>query len=128
MNKIIFIITFIFIQSTTNIVFAVEPDEILKNKALEERAKKISSKLRCLVCQNESINNSSADIAKDLRVLVRDKLISGESDKDIINYIHNKYGDFVLYKPPLKSYTLLLWLFPILFFFSLFYLFFRPKK
>ena len=128
MNKIILIVSFMFFQATPYIIQSVEPDEVLKNSELEERAKVISAKLRCLVCQNESINNSNADIAKDLRMLVRDKLLSGETDKEILEYIHQRYGDFVLYSPPLKSYTLLLWLFPIFFFCFLIYLFFRIKR
>ena len=72
MNKIILIVSFMFFQATPYIIQSVEPDEVLKNSELEERAKVISAKLRCLVCQNESINNSNADIAKDLRMLVRE--------------------------------------------------------
>ena len=128
MNKIILIVSFMFFQATPYIIQSVEPDEVLKNSELEERAKVISAKLRCLVCQNESINNSNADIAKDLRMLVRDKLLSGETDKEILGYIHQRYGDFVLYSPPLKSYTLFLWLFPVFFFCFLIYLFFRIKR
>ena len=128
MNKIILIVSFMFFQATPYIIQSVEPDEVLKNSELEERAKVISAKLRCLVCQNESINNSNADIAKDLRMLVREKLLSGETDKEILGYIHQRYGDFVLYSPPLKSYTLFLWLFPVFFFCFLIYLFFRIKR
>lgn len=109
-------------------VKSIEPDEILGNNSLEERAKYISKFLRCLVCQNEDINNSNADIARDLRILVREKLVEGKSDDEIINYIHSKYGDYILYKPPLRIDTFLLWIFPILFFFFFIYLFFKKPK
>lgn len=119
-----FLFFLIFLQG----VNSIEPDEILENNSLEERAKSISKFLRCLVCQNEDINNSNADIARDLRILVREKLVEGKSDDEIINYVHSKYGDYILYKPPLRIDTLLLWIFPILFFFFFIYLFFKKPK
>ena len=120
----LFLFFLIFLQG----VNSIEPDEILENNSLEERAKSISKFLRCLVCQNEDINNSNADIARDLRILVREKLVEGKSDDEIINYVHSKYGDYILYKPPLRIDTLLLWIFPILFFFFFIYLFFKKPK
>ncbi len=93
---------------------AVEPGEILPDAALETRARTISAELRCLVCQNQSIDDSNAPLAKDLRVLVRERLKAGESDRAVIDYIVARYGDFVLLKPPLNSHTLLLWLTPLL--------------
>ena len=72
--------------------------------------------------------HSNADIARDLRILVREKLVEGKSDDEIINYVHSKYGDYILYKPPLRIDTLLLWIFPILFFFFFIYLFFKKPK
>ena len=107
---------------------AVEPDEILKNKELEEVARQIGKNLRCLVCQNEDIENSNADIAKDLRLLVRKKLKEGESKKDIISFVHSRYGDFVLFSPPMRYDTLALWVLPLVFFLFLTYLFFRRKN
>lgn len=89
--------------------FAVEPDEVLDNPALEARARGISKELRCLVCQNESIDDSNADLAKDLRLLVRERLVQGDSDDDVVAYIVSRYGDFVLLKPPLDMRTVLLW-------------------
>ena len=107
---------------------AVEPDEILQNSELEEIAREIGKNLRCLVCQNEDIENSNADIAKDLRLLVRKKLTEGESKKEIISFIHSRYGDFVLFSPPVRYDTLGLWILPFLFFLFLIFLFFRRKN
>ncbi len=106
---------------------AVEPDEILDDPTLEKTAREIGKKLRCLVCQNEDIESSNADIAKDLRILVRKMLSDGKKKEDIITYIHSRYGDFVLFSPPFRYDTIWLWVIPILLFFSLFYFFFRSK-
>jgi cytochrome c-type biogenesis protein CcmH len=95
-------------------VFAVEPDEMLKDPALEQRAREISRHLRCLVCQNQSIDDSNADLARDLRLLVRARLKAGDSDKAVIRYIVARYGDFVLLKPPVKPATYALWFGPAL--------------
>ena len=94
---------------------AVEPDEILNDPALEARARTISRELRCLVCQNQSIDDSDAPLARDLRVLVRDRLSAGDSDTQVMDYVVSRYGDFVLLKPPFKATTLLLWGGPVLF-------------
>ena len=93
---------------------AVEPGEVLPDTAMEARARAISSELRCLVCQNQSIDDSNAPLAKDLRLLVRERLKAGESDTAVVSYVVARYGDFVLLKPPLNSRTLLLWLAPLL--------------
>ena len=93
---------------------AVEPDEILANPVLEARARAISAGLRCMVCQNESIDDSDADLAKDLRILIRQKLKAGASDDQIRAYLVQRYGDFILLKPPFEGATLLLWLGPAL--------------
>ena len=95
-------------------VRAVEPSEILPDAALESRARHISSELRCLVCQNQSIDDSNAPLAKDLRLLVRERLQAGDSDRGVMDFIVARYGDFVLLKPPFNSATLLLWLAPVL--------------
>ena len=87
-------------------VMSIEPDEILKDAQLEQRAREISSVLRCMVCQNENIDNSNAGIARDLRILIREELVAGKTNSQIINFVHGKYGDYVLFKPPLKFYTL----------------------
>lgn len=91
---------------------ALDPSERLDESTLEERARHISLQLRCLQCQNQTIDDSDAEIAKDLRRLVRKKLIAGQSDQEILEYIHLKYGDFVLMKPPVKPMTWGLWFFP----------------
>ncbi len=91
---------------------AVEPGERLADPALEARAREISKTLRCLVCQNESIDNSNADLAKDIRVLLRERLVAGDSDAAARQFLVDRYGDFVLLKPPLNTATLLLWFGP----------------
>ena len=92
----------------------VEPEEILDNKNLEERARNISKTLRCLVCQNQSIDESEAALAKDLRLIVRERLKLGDNDEEVINFIRGRYGDFVLLDPPVNKKTIVLWLSPIL--------------
>ena len=91
---------------------AVNPDEILDDPVLEGRARSISQKLRCLVCQNQSIDDSDADLARDLRVIVRQRLVAGDSDKQVIQYIVDRYGDYVLLEPPVKGSTYALWFGP----------------
>jgi cytochrome c-type biogenesis protein CcmH len=89
--------------------WAVEPDEMLSNPVLEARARAISKELRCMVCQNESIDESEAPLARDLRVLVRQRIMAGDSDAQIINFLVSRYGEFILLKPPLSWNTLALW-------------------
>ncbi len=93
---------------------AVQPDEVLADPKLEARARAISSELRCLVCQNQSIDDSDAPLARDLRLLVRDQLKSGASDSDIRTFLVARYGEFVLLRPSFNAHTLLLWLGPVL--------------
>lgn len=93
---------------------AVEPDEILPDPALELRARKLSAELRCMVCQNQSIDDSNAPLARDLRLLVRERLKTGASDAEVRDFLVSRYGDFVLLKPPLSTGTILLWLTPLL--------------
>jgi cytochrome c-type biogenesis protein CcmH len=95
-------------------VHAVQPDEILPDAQLEQRARKISAGLRCMVCQNQSIDDSDASLAKDLRVLVRDHLKAGDSDAQIRDYLVARYGNFILLKPPFEWDTALLWLSPFM--------------
>ena len=92
--------------------FAVNPDERLADPALEARARALSQQLRCLVCQSESIDDSNADLAHDLRVLVRDRLKAGDSDDEVLAYLRARYGDYVLLKPPVERATWLLWFGP----------------
>jgi cytochrome c-type biogenesis protein CcmH len=95
-------------------VLAVQPDEVLNDPGLEQRARAISAGLRCLVCQNQSIDDSEAPLAKDLRILVRERLKAGDSDAEVRNYLVERYGEFVLLLPALSAHTVLLWLAPIL--------------
>ena len=96
----------------TQAAMAVTPDEMLKEPALEARAREVSQLLRCVVCQNQSIDDSDAQLARDLRLLVRERIRAGDSDNDVIAYVVSRYGDFVLLKPPLKAATAALWLGP----------------
>ncbi|MGB0630253.1 MAG: cytochrome c-type biogenesis protein [Alphaproteobacteria bacterium] len=93
---------------------AVQPDEILSDPAMENRAREISKELRCLVCQNQSIDDSDAPLARDLRLLVRERLQAGDSDAETMDFIVDRYGDFVLLRPPFKTSTLILWIGPAL--------------
>ena len=92
--------------------WAVQPDEMLTNPVLEARARDISRGLRCLVCQNQSIDESDAGLARDLRLIVRERLVAGDSDQAVIDFVVARYGDFVLLNPPFKSTTYLLWFSP----------------
>lgn len=95
---------------------AVEPNEILKNPQLEMRARMLSKNIRCLVCQNQSIDDSNASLAKDLRRIVREQLVNGASDSEIFDFLVKRYGDFVLLKPPIKPTTYILWYGPLFLF------------
>jgi len=88
---------------------AVQPSEMLKDPELEARARALSSELRCLVCQNESIDDSDADLARDIRLLIRERITKGESNTQVRDFLVSRYGDFILLKPPLKLSTALLW-------------------
>ena len=98
--------------STAAPALAVQPDEILPNAGLEARARNLSKELRCMVCQNQSIDDSDAPLARDLRVLVRERLVAGDSDAEVLDFLTARYGDFVLLKPRLTAHTALLWLAP----------------
>jgi cytochrome c-type biogenesis protein CcmH len=95
---------------------AVNPDEMLKDPAQEHRARELGKDLRCLVCQNQSIDDSDADLAKDLRVIVRERIAKGDSDDQVRKFVVDRYGDYVLLKPPFKASTLALWLGPLVLF------------
>ncbi len=92
---------------------AVQPDEILPDPKMEERARNLSRELRCMVCQNQSIDDSDAPLARDLRLLVRERLKAGDSDRQVMDYLTGRYGDFVLLKPPVNWRTALLWGLPL---------------
>lgn len=92
--------------------YAVQPDEIMSDPTRESRARDLSRELRCMVCQNQSIDDSDAPLARDLRLLVRERIASGDSDAQVVDFLVARYGEFVLLKPRFKSHTLLLWLLP----------------
>ena len=102
----------LFIISITTFSLSVEPEEFMKDPKKELRAREISKNIRCVVCQNQSIDDSSAQLAKDLRLLIRQKIREGSTDKQIYNFLTKRYGDFILLNPPLKTSTIFLWLFP----------------
>lgn len=118
-------ITLVFsLMSLSTPGHAVQPDEVLENPALEKRAREISLELRCLVCQNQSIDDSDAPLARDLRILVRDRLKQGDSDAEVIDFVVARYGEFVLLRPRFAPHTMALWLAtPLLFLTGLFLLF-----
>ncbi len=99
----------LFLAFAMNGAFAVQPDEVLNDPVLETRARDISAELRCMVCQNQSIDDSDAPLARDLRVLVRERLVAGDSDQEVMSYLVARYGEFVLLKPRFAPHTLLLW-------------------
>ena len=106
------IIAFLFLCVSLMPAHAVNPDEVLSDPALEERARDLSAKLRCLVCQNQSIDDSDAELAKDLRVIVRERLVAGDSDEAVIDFIVARYGEYVLLQPRFAAHTWLLWVSP----------------
>ena len=92
--------------------FAVQPDEVLKDPALEARARALSAELRCMVCQNQSIDDSDATLARDLRILLRERLTEGDTDAEVLDFLVARYGEFILLKPRFNARTLLLWVVP----------------
>jgi cytochrome c-type biogenesis protein CcmH len=103
---------FAFLLAVASPAGAVLPDEMLTDLVLEARARDISKNLRCLVCQNQSIDDSDADLARDLRIIVRERLVAGDSDGAVIGFVVDRYGDFVLLNPPFKASTYVLWIGP----------------
>jgi cytochrome c-type biogenesis protein CcmH len=103
------IVTFLFTLAMSAASLAVQPDEVLKDPVLESRARDLSRELRCMVCQNQSIDDSEAPLARDLRLLVRERLTKGDSDGQVIDFLVARYGEFVLLKPRFEWQTLLLW-------------------
>ncbi len=93
---------------------AVNPDEVLRDPVLEQRARNLSAQLRCMVCQNQSIDDSNAELARDLRVLVRERLSNGDTDREVIDYVVSRYGEFVLLNPRMSAKTIVLWATPVL--------------
>ena len=126
---ILIIIAICLTQLISNFSFAVEPDEILKNPKYELKARNISKNIRCMVCQNQSIDESNAPLAKDLRILIRDKIKEGKNDEEIYKFLTDRYGDFILLKPPLNSKNLILWFLPfILLILGIYVVFYHNKK
>src|SRR5579884_2717033 len=107
--KYLHALALLVVLAVSSVAWAVEPDEMLTDPGLEARARAISKELRCMVCQNESIDDSQAPLAHDLRVLVRERLKAGDSDAQVMNFLVARYGEFVLLKPPLSWHTLALW-------------------
>ena len=126
----LYYIFFIFFLASR--AFAVEPSEILDDARLEDRARNLSSNIRCLVCQNENIDSSESEFAKDLRLFIREQLVEGRTDDEIEKFLVSKYGSYILFKPEFKSYNIFLYLFgPFIFMFSLImilFIFLNPKK
>ena len=106
LNVAIGVLSFVFFSTPG---YAVEPDEVLENSSLELRARNLSKELRCLVCRNESIDESNSIIARDLRLLLRDRLEAGDSDKEILNFLVGRYGEYILLKPVLDGKNIFLW-------------------
>ncbi len=109
----ILITALILSAASAGLAAAVEPDEMLEDPVLEQRARDISQNLRCLVCQNQSIDDSNAGLARTLRIIVRERLVAGDSDEAVLQYVVDRYGDYVLLRPPLKPTTYALWYGPL---------------
>ena len=112
LNRVLSSIVAIGLIIGASTAYAVQPDEIMANPVLESRARELSRELRCMVCQNQSIDDSDAPLARDLRLLVRERIASGESNSQVIEFLVARYGDFVLLRPRLIGVTLLLWFLP----------------
>jgi cytochrome c-type biogenesis protein CcmH len=111
MRKLIAILTIVMLAAfAAPAAFAVQPDEIMGDPAKEARARDLSRELRCMVCQNQSIDDSGAPLARDLRLLVRERIAAGDSDNQVIDFLVARYGEFVLLKPRVNEHTLVLWL------------------
>ena len=124
----ILLISFVLLLNPLN-VFSIEPDEILSDSKLENRARNLSKGIRCLVCQNQSIDDSDSELAKDLRKIIRIKIVEGKKDKEINDFLVEKYGNFILMRPPFYSETFLLWSSPfIIVFIGFIIIFFSLKK
>ena len=109
---LIIVTTILFFKTN---IYSVEPEEFLKNPKQELKARNISKNVRCLVCQNQSIDESAAPLAKDLRILIRKKVKEGHTENEIYKFLTDRYGDFILLKPPLKRTTFMLWFLPFVF-------------
>ena len=125
----IILLSICLIQFFSSNSYTVEPNEILENQKQEFRARNISKNIRCMVCQNQSIDESNSPLAKDLRILIRNKIKDGKKDEEIYKFLTDRYGEFILLKPLFKLNTLALWLLPFLFvLIGIFIVFFHNKK
>ncbi len=127
-----YLVYFLFTLFIASRAVAVEPSEILGNSELEDRARKLSANIRCLVCQNENIDSSDSEFAKDIRIFIRDQLVEGRSNREIEKFLVSRYGTYILFKPQFAGYNIFLYLFgPFIFMFGvivIFFLFLIPKK
>ena len=124
----ILIVIFTWLFFETNI-YSVEPEEFLQNPKLELKARNISKNVRCLVCQNQSIDESTAPLASDLRIIIRNKVKEGYTEEEVYKFLTDRYGDFILLKPPLKKSTFVLWFLPfVLLMIGIFVLSWHHKK
>jgi cytochrome c-type biogenesis protein CcmH len=114
MRALLFAVALLLPWLATGMALAVEPDEMLDDPVLEARARALSQEIRCLVCQNEPIDSSNADLARDLRILIRERMVAGDSDDEIKAFLVARYGDYVLLDPPMKLTTYALWFGPAL--------------
>ena len=112
LRKILALVLAVTVMAGASAAYAVQPDEIMADPVKEARARELSRELRCMVCQNQSIDDSEAPLARDLRLLVRERLAAGDSDAQVVDFLVARYGEFVLLKPRLEPHTLLLWLLP----------------
>ena len=123
------VVIFMMIQLFSKNSYSVEPEEFLQNPQQELRARNISKNIRCMVCQNQSIDDSSAQLAKDLRSIIRVKVTEGQTNDEIYKFLTNRYGDFILLKPQLNKNTYLLWFLPLIFFvIGVFMLYWNNRK
>ena len=126
LSVLIIAITILFFKTN---IYSVEPEEFLQNPKQELKARNISKNVRCVVCQNQSIDESAAPLAKDLRILIRKKVKEGHTENEIYKFLTDRYGDFILLKPPFKLSTFALWFLPLIFFvIGIFIVFFHNKK
>jgi len=112
MKRLTVAVALLGLVALSPLAHAVQPDEIMSDPAKEARARALSRELRCMVCQNQSIDDSDAPLARDLRILVRERIAAGDSDQQVLSFLVSRYGEFVLLKPPVEGQTLLLWLLP----------------
>lgn len=112
MRRLLALMLFVFVLATPMAAHAVQPDEVMTDPAKESRARNLSRELRCMVCQNQSIDDSDAPLARDLRLLVRERIAAGDSDAKVLDFLVARYGEFVLLNPRFSPHTLLLWLLP----------------